>query len=293
MNLLIYLIVYPFILFISHLPFKLMYTISDITFYVLYYLIKYRRKVVRYNLEMSKISNSKKEMIKIEKQFYRHITDVFFEMFKFLSISEKEIKKRFVVENPELLQKLANQNKSVVFMVAHHGGFEYFMSIGYHVPHAPFAVYTPLSNKYLDGLVKKIRLRHGAQMISRYNAALFIKNQLKENKLFLYGMAADQSAQIRSKTYWKEFLGIKVPVFTGSERIAKEHDLPVVFGKMKQKKRGFYSVEVEVICEKPKKIKDFKITDKFVTLVEKQIKESPHLYFWTHDRFKHKDKAPI
>ena len=106
-------------------------------------------------------------------------------------------------------------------------------------------------------------------------------------------MAADQSAQIRSKTYWKEFLGIKVPVFTGSERIAKEHDLPVVFGKMKQKKRGFYSVEVEVICEKPKKIKDFKITDKFVTLVEKQIKESPHLYFWTHDRFKHKDKAPI
>ena len=60
MNLLIYLIVYPFILFISYLPFKLMYTISDITFYVLYYLIKYRRKVVRYNLEISKISNSKK-----------------------------------------------------------------------------------------------------------------------------------------------------------------------------------------------------------------------------------------
>ena len=116
-------------------------------------------------------------------------------------------------------------------------------------------------------------------MISRYNAALFIKNQLKENKLFLYGMAADQSAQIRSKTYWKEFLGIKVPVFTGSERIAKEHDLPVVFGKMKQIKRGYYSVEVEMICEKPKKIKNFKITDKFLTLVEKQIRKKSSFIF--------------
>ena len=293
MNLLIYLIVYPFILFISYLPFRLMYAISDVTFYVLYYLIKYRRKVVRYNLEISKISNSKKELIKIEKQFYRHITDVFFEMFKFLSISQKEIKKRFIVENPELLNDLAKKNKSVVFMVAHHGGFEYFMSIGYHVPHAPFAVYTPLSNSYLDNLVKKIRLRHGAKMISRYKAALFIKNQLKENKLFLYGMAADQSAQIRSKTYWKEFLGIKVPVFTGSERIAKEHDLPVVFGKMKKIKRGFYNVEVEMIAKKPRSFDNYQITDIFVSKVEKQIKNSPHLYFWTHDRFKHKDKAPI
>lgn len=293
MNLLIYLIAYPFILLISYLPFRLMYIISDITYYVLYYVIKYRRKVVRSNLQISKISSSKNELIKIEKQFYRHITDVFFEMFKFLSISQKEIKKRFVVENPELLQDFANKNKSVVFMVAHHGGFEYFMSIGYHVPQAPFAVYTPLSNKYLDNLVKKIRLRHGAKMISRYNAALFIKNQLKENKLFLYGMAADQSAQIRRKTYWKEFLGIKVPVFTGSERIAKEHNLPVMFGKMKKIKRGFYNVKVEVIAEKPRSFDDFHITDIFVSKVEKQIRESPQLYFWTHDRFKHKDKAPI
>ena len=209
-------------------------------------------------------------------------------MFKFLSISQKEIKKRFVVENPELLQKLADQNKSVVFMVAHHGGFEYFMSIGYHVPHAPFAVYTPLSNKYLDGLVKKIRLRHGAQMISRYNAALFIKNQLKENKLFLYGMAADQSAQIRSKTYWKEFLGIKVPVFTGSERIAKEHDLPVVFGKMTKPRRGRYEMNIELIADKPNDYDDFEITEKYLKLVEGQIKENPIYYFWTHNRFKHR-----
>ena len=292
MNLLIYLIAYPSILLISYLPFRILYFLSDITYYLLYYILRYRRKIVRFNLEISKIAKSKKELIVIEKKFYRHITDVFFEMFKFFTISRKEIRRRFTVENPEILDEYAKKNKNVIFMVAHHGGFEYFMSIGYHVPHAPFAVYTPITNKYLDNLVKKIRLNHGAKMISRYNAASFIENQLKENKLFLYGMAADQSAQIRSITYWKEFLGIKVPVFTGSERIAKQHNIPVVFGEMKKVKRGFYKVYVDVISEYPREHKDFEITDIFLKKVEKQIKEYPHLYFWTHNRFKHKDKAP-
>ena len=116
-----------------------------------------------------------------------------------------------------------------MFMTSHYGGFEWFLSITYHVPQLPFAVYTPLSNKSLESLIKKFRLRHGSKLISRYKAGAYIKKQLKENKLFLYGMAADQSAQIRSITYWKEFLGIKVPVFTGSERIAKQHNIPVVF----------------------------------------------------------------
>ena len=292
MKLVTYLIVYPAILAISYLPFRILYFCSDITYYFLYYVFRYRRKIVRFNLEISKISNSKKELIEIEKKFYRHITDVFFEMFKFFTISPKEIKKRFVVENREVLDKLAKKNKSVVFMVAHHGGFEYFMSIGYHVPYTPFAIYTPLSNKYLDDLVKEIRLKHGAKLISRYETSAYIKNQIKENKLFLYGMAADQSAQIRSITYWKEFLGIKVPVFTGSERIAKEHDIPVAFGQMKKVKRGYYKVFVEMISEYPNEHENYEITDIYLSKVEKQIKDYPELYFWTHNRFKHKDKAP-
>ena len=111
MNLLIYLIAYPSILIISYLPFKILYFFSDITYYFLYYVVRYRRKIVRFNLEISKIANSKKELIQIEKKFYRHITDVFFEMFKFFTISAKDIKKRFVVENPEILEDYAKKIK--------------------------------------------------------------------------------------------------------------------------------------------------------------------------------------
>jgi len=286
------LVITPLLIFISWLPFRLLYFISDLFYYFLYYVIKYRRKVVRKNLELSKVAKSTKDLIRIEKIFYRHLTDVFFEMFKFYSISPEEMKKRFYIENPEIFYELEKKNKSVMFMTSHYGGFEWFLSINYHVPQIPFAVYTPLSNKSLESLIKKFRLRHGSKLISRYEAGSYIKKQIKENKLFLYGMAADQSAQIRSITYWKEFLGVKVPVFTGSERIAKQHDIPVVFGKVVKIKRGYYKVVVDLISEFPNECKDYQITDIYLKKLEKQIREIPEYYYWTHNRFKHKDKAP-
>jgi KDO2-lipid IV(A) lauroyltransferase len=285
-------VITPLLIFISWLPFRLLYFISDLFYYILYYGIKYRRKIVRKNLELSKVAKSTKDLIRIEKKFYRHLTDVFFEMFKFYSISPEEMKKRFYIENPEIFYQLEKKNKSVMFMTSHYGGFEWFLSINYHVPQLPFAVYTPLSNKSLDSLIKKFRLRHGSKLISRYKAGSYIKKQIKENKLFLYGMAADQSAQIRSITYWKEFLGVKVPVFTGSERIAKQHDIPVVFGKVVKIKRGYYKVVVDLISEFPNEYKNYQITDIYLKKLEKQIREIPEYYYWTHNRFKHKDKAP-
>ena len=242
MKFLIRFLITPIFIFISYLPFWVLYLISDIFYYMLYYIFRYRRKIVRRNLELSKVSKNRKDLIRIEKKFYRHLSDVFFEMFKFYNMSPTEMKKRFYIENPEIFYEFEKKNKSVMFMTSHYGGFEWFLSITYHVPQLPFAVYTPLSNKSLETLIKKFRLRHGSKLISRYEAGSYIKKQLKQNELFLYGMAADQSAQIRSITYWKEFLGVKVPVFTGSERIAKQHNLPVVFGKVVKIKRGHYKV---------------------------------------------------
>ena len=273
-------IITPLLIFISWLPFRVLYLISDLFYYLLYYVIKYRRKVVRKNLELSKVAKSTKDLIRIEKFFYRHLTDVFFEMFKFYSISPEEMKKRFYIENPEIFYQLEKKNKSVMFMTSHYGGFEWFLSINYHVPQLPFAVYTPLSNKSLDLLIKKFRLRHGSKLISRYKAGSYIKKQIKENKLFLYGMAADQSAQIRSITYWKEFLGVKVPVFTGSERIAKQHDIPVVFGKVVKIKRGYYKVVVDLISEFPNEYKNYQITDIYLKKLEKQPEYRVALQFF-------------
>ena len=71
-----------------------------------------------------------------------------------------------LIENSEIIDDLAKKKKNVMFMATHYGGFEWFLSIGHHVPHHPFAIYTPLTNKHLDSLVRKIRLKHGSKLIS-------------------------------------------------------------------------------------------------------------------------------
>jgi len=60
MNLITRLFIYPILLFISYLPFWLLYFISDIVFLLSYYIIGFRKKIVRKNLELSKVAKSKK-----------------------------------------------------------------------------------------------------------------------------------------------------------------------------------------------------------------------------------------
>ena len=78
----------------------------------------------------------------------------------------------------------------------------------------------------------------------------------------------------------------------GEARIAKQHDIPVVFGKVVKIKRGYYKVVVDLISEFPNEYEDYQITDIYLKKLEEQIREIPEYYYWTHNRFKHKDKAP-
>ena len=40
------------------------------------------------------------------------------------------------------------------------------------------------------------------------------------------------SHQDQNKTYWRNFLGINVPVYSGAEILAQELNIPVVFQKL-------------------------------------------------------------
>ena len=75
-------------------------------------------------------------------------------------------------------------------------------------------------------------------------------------------------------------------MFTGAERIAKEHNIPVLMAKVRRIKRGYYETEIIELSKNPKKIKDYGITDKFTEELESLIKENPSHYLWTHNRFK-------
>ena len=120
MNLLIYILVYPIIWLLSILPFRILYFISDGVYLLVYYVIGYRKKVVFNNLKLSFPEKSDKELVKISKKFYHHFVDVFIEMIKSFTISEKEILEHYKFTNVEILNDLeAKKKKSINRAVVH------------------------------------------------------------------------------------------------------------------------------------------------------------------------------
>ena len=107
MNRLFYLPLY----LIAILPFPLVYFLSDCLYFLFYYILHYRKKIVRINLENSFPSLSPSELKTIEQEFYHHFCDVLFEAIKALTISKKTILKRFKITNPRNVGSLLSRKQ--------------------------------------------------------------------------------------------------------------------------------------------------------------------------------------
>ena len=101
MQFLVYILAYPLLWLISILPFPIFYLFSDFVYFLIYRVIGYRKKVVRENLALTLPHLSDAERKIIEKKFYHHMCDMFLEMVKTMTITEAEMKKRFVFTNIE------------------------------------------------------------------------------------------------------------------------------------------------------------------------------------------------
>ena len=288
MNLLVYIIVYPFIWIISKLNFTSIYLISDLLYYILYYIFSYRKKVVRKNLELAFPEKSKKERRRIEKENFRNLTDIFLETFKSNNIKEKDLIERFSFKNPELLEKIYNNNQEVIVMCSHYCSWEWVFVIEKITKFKINAIYKQLSNKYFDKWTKDRRSQYGANMITTKETYREISRLSKLKSLNFYGFASDQSPKKSKAVYWGNFLNNWVPIHTGAEVIAKKYNMATVFMDVQKVKRGYYEASFSLITEKPNSFKKFELTDKYIEFVEKQVRNKPEYYTWTHKRFKHR-----
>ena len=289
MELLVFWLAYPILWLISRLPFWLFYKVSDLVFILVYHLIGYRKKTVTENLKLVFPEKSSVEIKKIRIQFYRHMCDMFLEMIKSISISNKQLKQRFTFTNLEEIERLRKMDKSIIVMCGHYASYEWANSIQlYGIDYKAFGIYKKIKNKYFDKLAKDIRARFNAELISSSEAIGKILRYQKEGIPGIYFMVSDQSPKIHHAKFWTDFMGSTVPVFLGSERIAAKLDLAVVYLQVEKLKRGYYQATFITISDNPKEEPHYKITGSYLTELERQIKRAPQYYLWTHKRWKHR-----
>lgn len=284
---------YPLIVLISILPFRVLYLFSDFLYLLLYHVIGYRKKVVMGNLKIAFPEKSKEELTVIMKKFYSHFLDVFMEMFKTFSISNEEIHKRFKLTNPEELADFMGRHENILLMSSHYANFEWLFSLNLKVDHHGFAAYKKVNNKYFNNYIVRSRSRFNTTLIPTKEFITALGENDKKDQNNVYGMLIDQSPKLHKTYHWTNFFGVEVPVITGTEMLAKKYDYAVMYIETTKIKRGFYETKMEILSENPREVPDFEITDLFMKKLEAKIRKEPEYYFWTHKRFKYARPAKV
>jgi KDO2-lipid IV(A) lauroyltransferase len=285
--LLYYLVIIP----VSTLPFFVLYRLSDGLYFLFYYVLGYRKKVVLANIRNSFPDKSREEHTQIAKRFYRHFCDLFVESLKVFTISKSSVLKRMKIRNPEVVDKYYSEGRSVIIAGGHYNNWELFaVAIDDLIKHHCIAIYKPLSNKFFDQKMRSTRGKYGLEMVSTKSIKSLFEQRAGELNAIIFG--ADQSPGNPRSAYWMEFLHQDTGVLFGTEKYAREFNLPVIYGRILKTRRGHYEFEVVLVCDDPSTMPYGAITEAHTRLLEKDINNDPAYWLWSHRRWKHKRPAP-
>jgi len=276
---------YFLVLPLSYLPLGILYIFTDFFFLILATVFPYRKKVIEENLKRSFPDKSPKELKQLKRQFYLHFCDLLAEGIKNLSISKKELSRRFKVNNPELMDVLFSQNKSVILVSGHYNNWEWLISSqSFLFKHQAMGIGMPMTSKFWDKKINERRMRYGMKVIHAKN----LKDEIQKNSEYPIAILtlADQSPGDSTKAYWTKFLNQETAVLFGVEQMAHTYDFAVVFFATRKVTRGYYEMDLKLITDNPRKLEWGSITEKHLHLLEKEIIDKPEHWIWSHKRWK-------
>lgn len=270
------------------LPMRINYLFSDFLFLIAYFIVGYRRGVVRKNLQNSFPEKSLKEILSIEKKFYHHLCDFFIETLYFDHISTSEIQKRVKFLNPQLANDYMEKGRPVVVLLGHYNNWEWPASWPLVSKYRFYPIYKKLTNRTFDHFYFTMRSRFGAIPLDRSETFRQLMTDQREGIPFFSSFIFDQTPRINDIQYWTTFLNQDTPVVMGAEKIALKLNAVVLFAHMKKVKRGYYEMEYSLITDNAKETAKFQITESGSRHLEKIILEKPEYWLWSHKRWKHK-----
>jgi len=264
----------------------LLYLVSDVIFVLLWYLTRYRRKVVMDNLTIAFPEKSAAERHAIARAFYRNFVDNFIETLKLTSAGERFIRKRFTMDNPRLYEQFFEQGRKCQVHMGHTFNWE-MANVGmpFYTNYRFLVVYMPLSNRLFDRLFLRIRSKTGTALLpaTQMNRSILPFR----NSLYMLTLVADQAPGNPESSYWLPYFGHPTPFLKAPERGARIGNIPVLFGNIYKTRRGHYHAVMEMGAEEPAALPEGELTRRYINFMERVVRQRPELYLWSHRRWKH------
>lgn len=282
---------------IALLPFKALYVLADITYFILFHIVGYRKNVVKQNLHESFPNKSDDQINAITQGFYHWFADYIFETIKLLHISDGEMRKRFVFKDMEIVDNYFDQNQSIVAYAAHYCNWEWIPSITMWTRHDQIQqvfcqVYRPLKNEWTDEFMLNLRRRFNSVGLKKRTVLRDLLRYRRDGKNTITGFMSDQHPSHGDPGHIINWLNHPTAIISGTEVLARKLNMAVVYLKVCRVSRGHYTCTIVDITSNPNSLPQGELTEKYARLLEQQINEQPETWLWTHKRWKKKVSLP-
>jgi Kdo2-lipid IVA lauroyltransferase/acyltransferase len=275
------------VIFVGLLPVPVLYAFSDLLRFIAYWIIGYRRDMVRKNLKGSFPGITDKELKRLTYLFYKNLADILMEGIWSFTISRKKVINRFKILNPEVIKTFSDSQQSIIGVTGHYANWEWgSLSASLQTDFNVVAFYKPMNNKYIDKFVRWSRSRFGTTLSAIHETSLTFEKNREIKTLFL--LAGDQGMpeKYSERAYWIHFLNHNIPFLHGMEKHARLNNLPVIYIDIQRIRRGYYTVELSVLTTAPLELESVFLTEMYARRLESIILEKPENWLWSHNRFK-------
>ncbi len=274
---------------LSRLPLRVHHAFADWLIYpLMMYVVRYRRRLVAKNLRLSFPDKTEAERKQIARDFYHQFCYTIVETVYGYRMTDEEMKERVVFEGMDEVNQLVDAAGGGLFMLAHFGNWEWMASVQQWVSPGvtELNVYRRLKSEAMDKLMLDIRSKRGGACVEKQRILRELVRYRAEKKPVTVGLLSDQKPRPEVTRTWTTFLNQETGFLDGAEVLGKKFGYPVFYLYITREERGRYHVQMKTIAADPKNTAEGEITETYARLLEQNIQEQPHLWLWTHNRWK-------
>jgi KDO2-lipid IV(A) lauroyltransferase len=283
-----------FLNWLSRLSYRQLHALAFVLAFLAQNVLKYRRKVIRDNIERSFPQQSADWYNRIESEYYLHFADITVESIKHFTIDNETAMSRMKHVNTEAFKPFFEAGKSVLIAGGHLNNWElYAVTANQNIPHDAMAVYKKLSDPVMDKAVRESRQRFGLEMVRTVDAQAWMRDHANGPRPKAIVMGFDQSPANPNKAWWSEFLNQETAWYYGLEKWVHDYDLPVIYGHIYKDSRGRYTTQYEVVVNGSEGLEKGEVLSRCIALLEEDIRNHPSHWLWSHKRWKHKRPTDV
>jgi Kdo2-lipid IVA lauroyltransferase/acyltransferase len=270
---------------VATLPLAALYGFASLLGWLAFRVFPYREKLVHNHLKLAFPEMDESALRRTMRDYYGGFAQMLVEIVKSAKMPADDIRRRVRIVNLDLPQALLAQGQSVLCVAAHQCNWEWMLlgfslELGYPVD----AAYKPLVDPWAEREMKTVRSRFGCRLIP---AKQLLPDIIKRRAVIrAIAMVADQEPTTSEHKHWTRFLNRDTAFYMGPEEIARVTKLPVLFIAMKRVSRGFYEMAFEPLAMPEEKLQPGELTERYARRVERQIREGPPDWPWSHKRWK-------